>query len=296
VVVIPALLAVLPKGWPGRYVAVLAVAVLLSPETDRPPAGCVDTSVLDVGQGLSIVLQTHSATMVFDTGASFRGGGSVAEQVVVPYLRSRGLKRVDWLFVSHADIDHSGGLAALRRYAEIGELLAGEPLRQPGPAAAPCSAGQRWITDGVRFRVLHPGATSPRRGNDSSCVVLVEVGRHGILLTGDIEANAERKIIEHRLWGGIDVVVVPHHGSITSSSAGFVDEVAADVAIVSSGFDNRWGFPKAAVAARWEAGGARLLNTATSGAVSFRLCRDAGLGPLREERRERHRFWRDDER
>ncbi len=294
VVFLPALLALLPKGWPGRYVALLAVVALLLHPPIRPPEGCVDTHVLDVGQGLATVLQTQERTLVFDTGVSFRGGGSVAEQVIVPFLKSRGLKRIDRLIVSHSDIDHSGGVATLAGYAIIADVRAGEPLPESGLTVALCEAGQTWNDDGVRFRILHPRATSSRNGNDSSCVLLIETGQYAILLTGDIEAAAERDIVAGKAWERIDAVVVPHHGSLTSSSAAFVNAVAPRIAIVSSGFNNRWGFPKAEVVARWSAVGATIFNTASSGAVSFRLCRESGLGPTRLDRHERQRFWRDE--
>ena len=293
VAILPVLLVVLPRGWPGRYVAVLAVGALLLQTPEPPDKGCVDLHVLDVGQGLAAVLQTHGSTLVFDTGASYRGGSSVAEQTVVPFLRSRGIKRIDWLVVSHADIDHSGGVRAIHDYADVRELLVGEPLRDTGFASTLCLAGHYWATDEVRFRLLHPGSDTLRRGNDSSCVVLIEVGRHGLLLTGDIEADAERELIESAQWKRIETIVVPHHGSLTSSSVPFVNAVSPKIAIVSAGYGNRWGFPKAPVVARWQGVGARVLNTATSGAVSLRLCADGGIGPLRMDRRERRRFWRD---
>ncbi len=291
---LPALVAVLPKGWPGRYAAGLAVVVLIVQPPLRPPPGCVDTHVLDVGQGLATALQTSTRTLIFDTGASFRGGGSVAQQVIVPFLKSRGITSIDWLVVSHADIDHSGGVVALLEYAVIGELYAGEPLPPLPLAATLCRAGQSWSADGVRFQVLHPGASSAPGGNDASCVLLVENGPHAILMTGDIEAAAEEEILRQRSWVNIDAVVIPHHGSLTSSSERFVAAVAPDIAIVSAGFANRWGFPSAEVSERWRSAGATVLNTATSGAVSFRLCRESGLGETRLDRRERLRFWRED--
>ncbi|NNC56422.1 MAG: DNA internalization-related competence protein ComEC/Rec2 [Woeseiaceae bacterium] len=295
IVVLPCLWAFLPKGWPGRSVSLLAVGALLLPSPERPGDGCFDAHVLDVGQGLATVVETRHSTLVFDTGASFRSGGSVANQVLLPFLRSRGIQRIDWLVVSHADIDHSGGVRAIQEYAEIGRTLLGEALPGTDIAASACVAGQSWQADEVGFRILHPASTAPREGNNASCVLLLETGRHRLLLTGDIESGAERDIIAaHRaLIADIDVVVVPHHGSLTSSSAPFVDTVSPLVAIVSAGFNNRWGFPKPRVVARWQAVGAEVLDTATSGAVSFRLCAAGGLGPTRKDRLERRRFWRE---
>ena len=290
----PLLWVVLPRGWPGRGVALLAVPALLLYAKPVPDEGCVDVHVLDVGQGLATVVQTAQSNLVFDTGASFRGGGNVAEQVIVPFLKSRRIKRIDWLVISHADNDHSGGVLSLHEYAEVGVVLAGEPLRQTGVATTPCRAGQHWQADGVGFRVLYPDAAVPRKGNDASCVLLIEAGRHKLLLTGDIEARAERSLVGSRLLSAVDAVVVPHHGSLTSSSTPFVDTLSPLVAIVSAGHANRWGFPKEQVVRRWNATGALVLETGKSGAISLRLCAANGLGLLRRDRYERRRFWRTD--
>ncbi len=293
VAVLPALLILIPRGWPGRYVAILSVAALLLYSPKAPGKGCVQLHVLDVGQGLATVLQTHSSTLLFDTGASFRGGGSVGERTVVPFLRSRGIRQIDWLLVSHADIDHSGGVAAIYDYAAVRTLLVGETLSDAGLASSRCRAGRRWTVDQVRFQVLHPDTDRAWQGNDSSCVLLVKVGQYGLLLTGDIEADAERAIVAANDLSNVEIVVVPHHGSATSSGMPFVNAVLPNIAIVSAGYGNRWGFPKAAVVERWQGVGATVLNTATAGAVSLRLCEDSGIHALRLDRQERRRFWRE---
>ncbi len=291
-VCLPALWVLLPKGWPGRSLALLAVPALLLHAPRAPDAGCVDAHVLDVGQGLAVVLQTRTTVLVFDTGASFRGGGSAAERVVIPFLKSRGMRSVDWLLVSHADIDHSGGVSALHRYARVATTLAGEPLQNGPQASIACRRGQRWDADGVRFSVLHPSSSKLRTGNDASCVLLVEAGAYRLLLTGDIETDAEREILQGFKPAAVDIVVVPHHGSLTSSSVPFVDALGPVVAIVSAGYGNRWGFPKPAVVQRWRAAGAAVADTATAGAVSLRMCADDGIRALRRDRHERRRFWR----
>lgn len=290
----PLLWALLPRGWPGRKVAFLAVPALLLYTTPVPDDSCVDVHVLDVGQGLATVVQTAGSLLVFDTGASFRSGGSVAEQVIVPFLKSRRIKHIDWLVVSHADNDHSGGVLPLYDHADVGALMVGEPLHETGLDTIPCRAGQYWQADGVGFRVLYPDSATPRQGNDASCVLLIEVGRHSLLLTGDIEARGERALVASGTLAAVDAVVVPHHGSLTSSSTPFVDVVSPLVAIVSAGYANRWGFPKEPVVARWNASGAVVLETGTSGAINFGLCAANGLGALRRDRHERRRFWRPD--
>jgi len=292
-VAMPALWVFLPQGWPGRRVALLAVAGLLLHEPQPPAKGCFDAHVFDVGQGLAVFVQTRRSTLLYDTGVSFRGGGSLAEQVIVPYLKSKGISHIDRLVVSHADIDHSGGVRPIHDYADIGAMLVGESLPKSNLLSVPCLTGQNWKSDGVSFRVLHPHPGTSREGNDSSCVLLIKAGRYGLLLTGDIEAVSEREIVARSGPMAVDAVLVPHHGSLTSSSLPFVDAVSPLVAVVSAGHDNRWGFPRERVVMRWQAVGADVLDTATSGGVSLGLCAASGFHTLRMDRFERRRFWRD---
>ena len=219
VLFLPALWALLPRGWPGRRVALLAVPLLIMQAPGPPAVDCVDVHVLDVGQGLAIVMQTANTAVAYDTGASFRSGGSMAERVVVPFLKSRGIRRLDQLIVSHADDDHSGGVALIQQEVRVAQVLAGEPLRSPVPKTVPCRTGHSWEADGVRFRLLHPPTAPRSSGNNASCVLLVAVGRYNVLLTGDIEVAAERDLLRRGMLRPVDVVVVPHHGSLTSSSA-----------------------------------------------------------------------------
>ena len=291
VLFLPALWALLPRGWPGRRVALLAVPLLIMQSPGRPAANCVDAHILDVGQGLAIVMQTANTTVAYDTGASFRSGGSMAERVVVPFLQSRGIKRIDQLIVSHADNDHSGGVSLIDAEVRVEQMLVGEPLRAPAPRGEPCRAGYSWQADGVRFRLLHPPAAPRPSGNDASCVLLVAAGRHHLLLTGDIEVAAERDLLRRHALRAVDVVVVPHHGSLTSSSAAFVQQLKPRVAVVSAGFANRWGLPKEVVIDRWASAGSTILNTAEAGAVSLSLCAEGGIRKLRSDRDERRRFW-----
>jgi competence protein ComEC len=121
--------------------------------------------------------------------------------------------------------------------------------------------------------------------------MLIEVGRYRLLLTGDIESQAEKLLLHRKKVGATDIIVVPHHGSRTSSSQPFVDTTGAAVAIVSSGYQNRWDFPKPEVVARWQASGADVLNTATMGAVSQRLCPGMGRGPVRLQRLAVQKYW-----
>ena len=295
VVLLPALWIILPRGWPGRRVAVLAVIALVLNRPAAPEHACIDAHVLDVGQGLAVVVQSREHTLVFDTGASYRGGGSAAAQVVLPFLRYKGIEAIDWLVVSHADDDHAGGVSTLVEQIEVGRILAGEDLPDVGHNVLSCEMGQYWAADGIEYRFLHPEPGKSPGGNDSSCVLTISAGSHRLILTGDIEAAGERSVLTRIPFAATSVVLIPHHGSLTSSSPAFVNRLRPDFAIASAGYANRWGFPKERVTKRWEGAGAVVLDTASSGAVSFRLCERDGVTRLREERQQQRRFWHDSE-
>ncbi|MBT8094999.1 MAG: DNA internalization-related competence protein ComEC/Rec2 [Gammaproteobacteria bacterium] len=286
---LPLTWVLLPRSWPGRQLAVLGIVGILSWKPPPPPPDCFDAWTLDVGQGLAVAVQTSREVVLYDTGMAWRGGGSAVEQVIGPFLESRGVSVVDRLVISHADLDHSGGASVLHERFDVGPTLVGEAL--PGTEAWQCALGQSWWSGAIRFDVLHPDAGEAARGNNASCVLRVSAGAHAMLLTGDIEARAERSLVQAETQLGADVVIVPHHGSTTSSSVPFVDSVSPVVAIVSASYGNRWGFPKEAIVDRWQAVGAELLNTATSGAVYLRVCAAEGIAEVREERHDRQRFW-----
>lgn len=282
---------VLPRAWPGRHVALLATLALVSDRVAGPPANCADVRMLDVGQGLAVVVRTRQRTLLYDTGAAFRGGSDMASLVVLPYLSANGIRRIDRLVVSHSDIDHSGGAARILGDIAVGGLLAGEPESLAGAGAVPCRAGETWRWDGVAFRVLHPPQGSRLVGNDASCVILVEAGDARLLLTGDIGAGVERLLAGSGVPGDVDAVVVPHHGSNTSSSTAFVQSLSARLALVSAGYRNRWNLPTPEVVQRWRDGGAAVLATASEGAIGARLCDRAGIVSLSRNRERGRRVW-----
>lgn len=290
---LPALWIALPQGWPGRAVALVGVIALLLSRPSAPPDSCFDTHVLDVGQGLAVVVRTASHSLLFDTGASYRSGSSAADQIILPFLRGRGIERLNWLVVSHGDNDHAGGLPTLRDAIEIGQFLVGDGLASDVPRTTSCVAGERWQADGLEFEFMHPRISSGLVGNDSSCVLTITAGNSRLLLTGDIEADAEREILRYAPIESASAVVVPHHGSLTSSTPDFVNRVSASLAIASAGHNNRWGFPKERVRHRWVNSGAEFVDTASAGAVSFRTCAKSGIGRLRRERQHQQRFWHD---
>ena len=262
-------------------------AFLWSPA--RPAPGEFELAALDVGQGLAVVVRTQSHTLLYDTGPSFRSGRDTGEMVVLPYLRSVGVRRLDLLVLSHGDDDHVGGASS---------ILTAMPTRTlSGPSVlghefeSRCEQGQHWSWDDVAFTVLHPSSDEAGGENNSSCVLRIDGQFGSALITGDIEREAERALLS----GGLrvtDVVLVPHHGSRTSSTHDFATALAPRLAIVSAGHGNRWGFPKEDVVERWEMSGARVLTTAQSGAVEVAVSRGSMQAP-REFRRVSRAYWRD---
>jgi competence protein ComEC len=238
-------------------------------------------------------VQSRHSTLVFDTGRSYRGGGSAAEQYVLPFLRYRGIRSIDWLVISHADDDHAGGVQAMVHHLDVRRIVAGETLDGLDDVISDCRRGQVWRVDGIEFRFVHPGNANAFSGNDSSCVLVVSAGIHNLVLTGDIEIDAELEMLQRYPFDAASVALIPHHGSLTSSSPPLVNRLKPDYAIASAAYGNRWGFPKERIRRRWEDGGAVVLDTASSGAIGLRHCVGRGITLLREERKRQRRFWQD---
>jgi competence protein ComEC len=291
VLFIPVLFIVLPAGWPGRRVAAIAIAAVIAHRPAPPPPGCVDYHALDVGQGLSVVLRTHRHAMLFDTGPSFRSGGSAAQFTVLPFLARRGIGRVEELIVSHGDLDHAGGIRDLIRGTRVGRIRVGERIPALGRAQQACIAGDGWTWDDVEFRILHPRRDTRWHGNNASCVLEVSAGDHRLLLTGDIESPVEKLLAHRDRLRPAAVVFVPHHGSRTSSTESLIQATRPAIAVVSAGYRNRWGQPAEDVTDRWRRAGARVINSANAGGISQRLCATTGPRPLDAARFTGRRVW-----
>jgi competence protein ComEC len=271
---------------PGRRLALCALIPLVLPDTSRLAEGELRITVLDVGQGLAVAIETRRHRALYDAGPLYESGFDAGAEIVGPALAALGGRRLDRLIVSHADSDHAGGMEAmLRRYPEV-PLLAGPDVDHPSAVA--CAVGEQWVWDDVSFSILHPPVAFAPEGNETSCVLRIETASGAVLLTGDIERRAEAALSRSDAIRA-DVVVVPHHGSLTSSSAAFVARVAPQLAIVSAGHNNRWGFPRPEVRQRWERAGAKLLFTGETGAIDVWL--GAGDIEFRAARDQRRRYW-----
>lgn len=283
-------LLIVPSIWPLRLAGALLCLPMVCHRASTPPLETFELSVLDVGQGLSVAVRTHSHALIYDTGPAFPSGRSAADLAVLPYLRHVGVRDLDLLLVSHGDQDHSGGIQSILHAMPVRTLSVGPSVtRVPTPRMS-CERGQQWTWDGVTFSILHPDAqgSALTRGNDSSCVLWIRSRTGSALLAGDIEVAAERELLSRGL-PPVAVVVAPHHGSGSSSSSQFVDALGPDVTIFSTGYRNRWQFPNADVVKRWQAAGSRVFDTAVSGAVTVSFS-SVGV-QVHEHRREHRRYW-----
>ncbi len=280
-----------PAGLPGRWLGVpLCLPLFLLPPS-RPSPGTAWFSLLDVGQGLSAVVQTRHHVLVYDTGPGFPSGFNAGAAVLVPFLREQGWNQIDTLILSHRDQDHQGGLRGLLDAdLPIRRTLAGGPLDSEPVPMENCRAGQRWSWDGVDFQILHPDQPG-RSGNAGSCVLRVSTRGASLLLPGDVPRSVEKALIASGKPLAASLLVAGHHGSKTSSSGAFLKAVQPRWMLYSAGAYNRYGFPHEAVCRRMEQLGIRQLNTAHTGSISFALTPEGLEGPALY-RREHPRFWR----
>ncbi|MGV3572313.1 MAG: DNA internalization-related competence protein ComEC/Rec2 [Ramlibacter sp.] len=291
--VLGGLLLVVRLPWSARALGVPLLLPVLLWQAPRPAPGEFEVLAADVGQGNAVLVRTASRTLVYDAGPGYSRDTDAGQRVLVPLLRAFD-EQVDTVVLSHRDQDHTGGAAAVLRMQPQARLLASledaHELRalRPGPR---CEAGQHWTWDGVEFTVLHPGAAAwlaPARPNTLSCVLRIANARAAALLPGDVEKAQEALLAAGP--GGLraDLLLVPHHGSKTSSSAGFLAAVRPSVALVQAGYRNRFGHPAAEVTERYRSLGIRLEASFQCGAATWTSARPA---TVRCERAAAPRYW-----
>jgi len=286
--VVGILLLLAPRGVPARWLGVVWLLPMFLVRPAMPAPGELRLTLLDVGQGLSVVVQTAGHTLVYDTGARLSARFDAGRAVIVPFLRHTGVTRVDTLIVSHGDNDHIGGSASLRAAMPVTRVLSSVPERLADAAA--CQNWQGWEWDGVRFEILHPHQDSSFAGNNLSCVLRIVSPYGRALLPGDIAALAERAILQAREGQlAAEVLVVPHHGSKSSSTTAFLDKVRPRVALLPVGYRNRYHHPHPAVVARYVERGIALQDSATAGAIRLRL--DAAGLQIDRYRDTQRRYW-----
>ncbi len=294
----------LPRGFPARWLGVVAFLPMFLIVPTPPLPGAVRVTVLDVGQGLAVVAQTRDHALLFDAGPAYGPGADSGNRIIVPYLRAAGIKRLDRMIISHDDADHTGGALSVLQAVPVTAVLSSLPDLDPLILIARqerrCLAGQRWTWDGVRFDMLHPQPGSHERSgiksNDRGCVLkITAVNAQGkaasVLIPADIERRSERALLAAMPDAlRADVLIAPHHGSRTSSTAEFVRAVAPRVVIYPMGYRNAFRHPHPDVVARYQALGSAQHRSDEGGAIRFEL---GGAHPLVVSRYRDHyaRYW-----
>jgi competence protein ComEC len=287
-----------PRGVPARYAAPLLLVPMFAVRPSGPSEGAVWITFLDVGQGLAALVRTANHALLYDAGPAYSVESDAGHRVVVPFLRGEGLTYLDAVVVTHNDSDHSGGAASVLRAVPTGilwsSLDAGHPILAYAPIRLPCRAGPRWDWDGVAFELLYPPTASYEdpwlKPNSRSCVLRVATKNAAALLTSDIEERDERRLLAQPTGLAATALLVPHHGSGTSSSAAFIAAVQPQHALFTVGYRNRFNHPKREVVARYEAAGARIWRTDRDGALTLVL--DEGGAQVVRYRDNERRYWR----
>jgi len=287
---------------PGRYVkAALLVGCmpLLFPKESGKFQ--LRLQVFDVGQGLSVFVSQPNYGLVYDTGRRFSKSFDPGADIIGTTLHQARIPSLEHVIISHPDSDHRGGLEGLASEVDIRELFVGRsfltPLEMP---QTNCQRGQRWTVGAVEYHFLWPDRPTgvldtsslvKLSDNDVSCVLMIVAAGIRILIPGDISAYVERQLIrDYPEIKDVDVLLVPHHGSKTSSSEDFVEQVNPAIAIISAGYKNQFGHPHSDVLERYKKRGIRVLNTADVGAIKMQWS-NSGNEVLIKNAAELKLFW-----
>ncbi len=261
-----------PKGIPAKWLGCVGFLPLFFYHPKPPKFGDFWVMVLDVGQGLSVIVKTQKHTLIYDTGLHIPQGFDAGQAVVLPFLQRAGISTIDRMVISHGDNDHSGGAASIVTTMPVQSVLTSAPKFKKMFHGKFCHAGQFWQWDGVKFQVLSPWPQADYQDNNSSCVLRISNGDNSILLTGDIERSQEMQLVSRvKKQLAATVLVVPHHGSRTSSSWEFIKAVSPHYAVISLGAYNRYHFPSPSVIQRFDTLGIKVYTTAKNGAIRVRF-------------------------
>ncbi|WP_137938560.1 DNA internalization-related competence protein ComEC/Rec2 [Chitinivorax sp. B] len=306
----------LPRGWPNRWQGSLLMLPLLTQIPIRPAAESFRIMFIDVGQGLAVWVQTAKHDLLYDTGPRFqtrffnKQGAQPApiksdsvvipdagNRVIVPLLRAAGISQLHGMVLSHDDLDHTGGAdSVMQAYPPgwlLGSLPDGHTLAHQAKRFIPCQQGLQWQWDAVSFMVLAPDPATAAditiKDNEKSCVLRIAGPFGSVLLTGDLERQGEMSLVTSGLPLQSTILAAPHHGSNTSSTADFIAAVAPRYAIISAGYQNRFGHPTAKVLSRYREAHSIIARNDLDGAISLEIG-PAGIKLMRY-RQTRQRYW-----
>jgi competence protein ComEC len=288
----------LPRGFPARWLGGIMLLPMFMNQPAAPNPGSIRLAIFDVGQGLAVAVQTSKHALLYDTGPIFNSEVNSGNRILIPSLHGMGINQLDRLVLTHNDSDHTGGALSVMQAMPILQLSSSLPddspiLLQAGQRQR-CSDGQSWDWDEVHFEMLHPTRASyaedEHSNNDRGCVLRISIGQNSVLLAADIEKNSERRLLQqHPDKLGATMLVVPHHGSKTSSTPAFVAAVHPSYAVFTSGYLNRFGHPKAEVVERYRAEGSELLRSDEDGAILLEM--DAANFYVEKYRKTHARYW-----
>jgi competence protein ComEC len=293
----------LTRGFPARWLGAAGFVPMFLVLPPQPAQGALWLTVLDVGQGLAVVVQTQNHALLYDTAPHYTADADSGSRIVVHYLRAAGIQRLDGLIVTHDDSDHSGGAASVLDAVPVSWLASSLPadstILPHARKSLPCFAGQSWEWDGVRFEMLHPGwesyADERLSKNARGCTLKITSPYGSVLLPADIERESEADILARTPEDlAATLLVAPHHGSKTSSTEAFIRQVNPSIVIFTAGYRYHFGHPKPEVVERYQVLGSRLYRSDYDGAVLLRFEKEDGV-KLQTWRQERRRYWQSDD-
>jgi len=283
------LVLLMPAKLPGKTILLPLIIAGFMIYTTSSKTVAFKMVVFDIGQGLAIHIQVEDSHLLFDTGYG-NGQFSMAQTSLLPYFNREGIKKLDFVVVSHADSDHAGGLTAINKKLRIGEIISGEPLDFE---TSNCHSRRSWRWQQAEFEFISHLPVENLEGNNASCVLLITIFEQRILLTGDIEKRAEQELVANdnlNKLKDLNLLVSPHHGSLTSSTVQMVNYLKPDFVIHSAGYANQWGFPRQEVVKRYLSVDAKNYMTHRDGAITIRLDKFRQLD-ITTERTSRSHFW-----
>jgi competence protein ComEC len=286
-----------PRGWPQRWAGAAAWLPLLASLPSRPGQGEIDVTAFDVGQGMALLIETGGHRLLYDAGPQYSPESNGGNRVIGPYLKARGIDALDGMVITHSDTDHAGGALAVMQAVKVGWVASSlwntHPIVHAAATHTRCVAGQRWNWDGVEFEMLQPTLASydnpALKPNARGCTLHISARGHAILLAADIEAAQEAQLVLGSAGKlRADVLLAPHHGSGTSSTPAFLQEVRPALAVFQVGYRNRYHHPKAEVFERYREMGIGRMRTDDDGAVLMHFGAQIEAGAYR---RQHARYW-----
>jgi len=298
--VLGVLWVLLPRGIPLRWLGLIAILPMFLVQNPALPFGAMRVVVLDVGQGLAVAVTTQQHALLYDTGPRYSSQNDSGRRIILPYLRADGIRQLDALVVSHDDNDHSGGIASILSQIPVQRVLSSLPkdssvYKQSNHVH--CVVGQSWQWDGVKFEMISPMAESYQKSNikdnDRSCVLRITSQFGRVLIPGDIERGVENALLQSEYALKSDVLIAPHHGSKTSSTRAFVEEVNPSAVVFTMGYLNRFHHPHPSVIKRYEVVGSKMYRSDQDGAVIIDFASESGI-EITRWRQQAKRYWHHD--